>query len=347
MARIQAKGQRILRELEAAKRKRIEKFGYIRSAIHADYREYKVVAIGGQVVFSKAWRTFPDFLADDIKRVLEPDWGQTEIAKPFQERHPIMQWYDGMCRFQQNLQPDADGLLAFVPNGPTRAYLLLAYDLYALRNHMALQTAVVSRLKHRDQFQGARHELFAAANCIRAGYDLKYEDERDNTRKHPELIATHRSTGQKVAVEAKSRHRPGVLAFPGQLEPLETITAGVRNLLKKALAKPVSHPYVIFVDLNLPPFRENLIETQWFPEIGNAVADLGAEADNRDPFNLIVFSNQPDHYRTDEAPAVGGQLMSVLGRNPQIPATHPEAIAAIHEAANKFGTLPNTFEEAG
>jgi hypothetical protein len=346
MARIQASGLRILKEHEAAERKRLGKFGHVRPAIHADYRGYKVVAIGDQVVFSKAWRTFPDFLADDIKHVLEPAWGKTEIAKPFHERHPIMQWYDGMCRFQQKLQAGPDGLFGFVPNGPTRAYLLLAYDLYTLRHHMALQAAVVKRLKHQRQFQGARHELFAAATCIRAGYDLEYEDERDSTRKHTELIATHRSTGQKAAIEAKSRHRPGVLAHPGKRQPSEALRAGIKWLLKDAVAKPVTHPYVIFFDLNLPPFDGNLLDTPWFPEIGNTVADIGDRGGNHDPFNLIVFTNQPDHYRTDDAPAAGGQIVSMVGRNPRIPASHPEAVGAIHEAANKFGTIPNTFEEA-
>lgn len=346
MARIQASGLRILKEHEAAERKRVGKFGHVRPAIHADYSGYKVVAIGDQVVFSKAWRTFPDFLSDYIKRVLEPTWGQAEIAKPFQERHPIMQWYDGMCRFQQKLQAGPDGLFGFVPNGPARAYLLLTYDLYTLRHHMALQATVVKRLKHQDQFQGARHELFAAATCVRAGYDIEYEDERDGTRKHPELIATHRATGQKVAVEAKSRHRPGVLARAGARQPSETLRTGIKRLLKGALTKPVTHPYAIFVDLNLPPFDGHLLDTQWFPEIGDTVADLGDEAGDKDPFNLIVFSNQPDHYRTDDAPATGGQILSVVGRNPRVLASHPEAITAIHEAANKFGVLPNTFEDA-
>lgn len=257
-----------------------------------------------------------------------------------------MQWYDGMCRFQQKLQAGPDGLFGFVPNGPTRAYLLVAYDLYTLRHHMALQAAVVKRLKHKDQFQGTRHELFAAATCIRAGYEIAYEDERDPTRRHTELIATHRRTGQEIAVEAKSRHRPGVLAYPGERQPIDALRAGIRRLLKDALAKPVAHPYAIFFDLNLPPFDGQLLDTPWFPEIGDAVADLGDKAGDQDPFNLIVFSNQPDHYRTDDAPAKGGQILSIFGRNPRILASHPEAMTAIHEAANKFGRLPNSFEEA-
>jgi hypothetical protein len=219
--------------------------------------------------------------------------------------------------------------------------------LYTLRHHMALQAAVVKRLKHKDQFQGARHELFAAATCIRAGYEIHYEDERDPVRRHTEFVATHRPTGQRIAVEAKSRHRPGVLARAGQPQPDDAVRAGIKGLLKDALAKPVTHPYVIFFDLNLPPFDGNLLHTRWFPEIGDAVADLGDRAGDHDPFNLIVFSNQPDHYRTDDLLACGGQSMSFFGRSPRIEASHPETIGAIHVAAGKFGRIPQTFEEAG
>lgn len=346
IARIQEQGLRMLKEHKAAEKTRLDKFGHVRAAIHADFKGYKFVAVGSELHYSNKWRTFPDFLAYYMKRVLDPAWGKAEIAKAVEQRHPIMQWYDRMCRFQQKPHPGADGLFGFIPNGPTRAYLLLANDLYTLRHHMALQAAVVKRLKHAGQFQGARHELFAAATCIRAGYEIDYEDEHDPTRRHVELFATHRPTGQKIAVEAKSRHRPGVLGRRGSPESPDAMRVGIYGLLKNALDKPVSYPYVIFVDLNLPPFDGRLLETPWFPEIGDAVADLGDKAGAQDPFNLVVFSNQPDHYRADDTRAAGGQIVSMVGRNPHIPASHPEAIAAIHEAANKFGVLPNSFEEA-
>jgi hypothetical protein len=37
--------------------------------------------------------------------------------------------------------------------------------------------------------------------------------------KHVEFEATHRPTGQTFAVEAKSRHRAGVLNHPGTPDP--------------------------------------------------------------------------------------------------------------------------------
>lgn len=329
-----------------ANEERRAKFGDVRPVIQADHKGYKFVAVGSDLLYSKQWRTFPDFLDDYIKRVLTPAWGKAEIAKPFDERHVIMKWYDGMCHYQQKQQRGPDGLYGAVPNGPWRAYMLLAYDLYALQHHSNLQAAVVKRLKRPDQFQGARHELFAAATCIRAGYEIEYEDETDGSRRHPELIAIHRATGQKIAVEAKSRHRPGVLGHPGQPQSVETLRAGVERLLKDALAKPVLHPYVIFFDLNLPPFAGHAFHAPWFEEVGDSVAKIGDAHGGNDPFNLIVFSNQPDHYLDTEIPSPGGTILSVVGRNPRIAATNQEAIAAIHEAAQKFGRIPNSFEEA-
>ena len=91
------------------------------------------------------------------------------------------------------------------------AYLLLAYDLYILRDHRALLKRNVERMQHPDQFQGARYELTVTATMIRAGFDVIMENEGDKSTRHVELTAAHRVTGQRLAVEAKSRHYPGVL----------------------------------------------------------------------------------------------------------------------------------------
>ena len=342
-----SRGKKPIEEQQHKELERCLKFGEVRPAIHADYRGYKVVAVGNEVHWSKHWRTFPDSLQDYIKSVVTPEWGKAELAKPFDDRHQIMKWYDAMCRYQQKQKPGPDGLYGTIPNGLWRAYLLLSHDLYTLRHHSALQTAVVARLKHKDQFQGARHELFAAATCIRAGYDIEYEDEGDNSRRHPELIAKHRATGQQIAVEAKSRHRPGVLGFAGPRQPTEPVLAGIERLLTDALAKPASYPYVIFFDLNLPPSEGHLFTKPWCKEVLDSTTEIADQSGENDPFSLIVFSSFPDHYGEDDSPAPVGDVLSVLGRNPKNAPSHPKAIMAIHEAANKFGVIPTTFDEAG
>lgn len=343
---------------EAVRREwfRTVRFGRVRPVIHATFNGYKFVAVGEHLLHSNQWRTFIDFLNDYIKWVFTPAWGKFELTKPWDERHEIMKWYDGMCRHQHKQQFGDDGLYSTLPNGAMRAYLLLAYDLFTLQHHGALPQVLIDRLKDKREFQGARHELFAASACIRAGYQLEYEDERDSSRRHPEFIATHTTTGQRVAVEAKSRHRDGILGFSDKAHQQAGMSrAGIERLLKDAIGKLwsrdrrvrfVSDPYVIFFDLNLPPFLGHVFQAPWFREVADSTTGIGDAEGNHDPFNLIVFSNQPDHYLHSDSLSPGGSSLSVLGRNPQSPAKHPEAILAIHKAVNKYGTVPNFFEEA-
>lgn len=341
------KAQAAIQAMMEAEQNRIERFGEIRPVIHSDFQGYKFVAVGSDLHYSMNWKTFPDFLQYYIKKVLGPDWGKAELAKPLESRHEIMKWYDAMCRFQKKQERGPDGLFGVVPNGPMRAYLLLAYDLYILRHHSAVQESVVRRLKHPDQFQGARHELFATATCIRAGYDITFEDETDPSRRHAEFTATHKVTRQEITVEAKSRHRPGVLGHPGTPRTGDELRAGINRLLRDAFDKPASHPYVIFFDLNLPPSPVPMIQEPWFNEIAESVERVAKEKGDRDPFNLIVFTNQPDHYGEHDSPAPSGNVLSVLSQRPKNVSANTNAIAAIHHAAEQYGTLPNSFEEAG
>src|SRR5262249_33064294 len=151
---------------------------------------------------------------------------------------------------------------------------------------------VLHRLKHPDQFQGARYELFATATCIRAGFDITLERETDPSRKHPEFTAVHRHTGQKIALEAKSRRRVGVLGFHPDWPTDESPKAKMRDLLLDALEKEVDAPLVAFIDINLPPSRLILPEPSWFREVIDTVtAEFGVLKDSPEPFNLLVFTN--------------------------------------------------------
>ncbi len=271
--------------------------------------------------------------------------GSERWRKPLEERHPVMQWYDSMCRFQQEQTPGPDGIYGSVPNGAMRAYLLLAYDLYILKHHSALQQEVVRRLKHVDQFQGARHELFVAATCIRAGFGIEFEDESDGTRTHPEFTASHIQTGQQVSVEAKSRHRAGVLGQPGEAKNPAAMRVRIGGILNSAFRKEVHHPYVVFVELNLPPTQGSVFEKPWLRKVVDGIERAGAGDDTRDPFNLIVVTNHADHYVKGSTPAPAHEALCVFGRNPVHPCKHPELLTALWGAAEQHGTIPNEFDE--
>jgi hypothetical protein len=340
--------EKVRKELQSKLRQQADwqtKFGELRPMVHADFHGYKVVGVGDQLHWSKQVKTFPDFLMQYIATTLGGDWANNELNKPFGERHQILQWYDRLCQFQRTLKRGQDGMIAGVTNGITNAFMLLAFDLYILRHHLALQKKVVKRLKDKANFQGARHELFVAATIIKAGFDIDYEDEADTSRKHPEFIAKHRESGQQVSVEAKSRHRPGVLGFDGRPVTEEEPKAGIKGLLDSALGKPTSYPYVIFIDVNLPPSPKPIFETSWFKEVVESASKAGRASDaDPSPFNQLVFTNHPFHYGKDTDPSPLPSTFSAIPNNPKIPIAHSRVLIAIHEATNKFGHIPENFE---
>ena len=63
-------------------------------------KDRQIVAVKNAIYHSTKRKTFTDFLLYCIKKVLDPEWGNAEIRKPPAERHPIMQWYDALCRDQ-------------------------------------------------------------------------------------------------------------------------------------------------------------------------------------------------------------------------------------------------------
>jgi hypothetical protein len=303
--------------------------------------------VGNQLLNSDKWQTPIDFLSDYMKFVMTPAWGKAELAKPLANRHPVMQWHHAMCRLQAKAKEQAgpNGVYALKPNGAMRAYMLLAFDLYALQHHSSLQDRMLHRLRIPDQYQGARHELFAAATCIRAGFDIEYEDETDRSVGHVEFTATHRHARVAFSVEAKSRGRPGVFGAEGDRKPVEEPDKRLRNLVNNATGKPHKHPLVLFLDLNLPPTAATVLSPEWFTNFAEPVVRGIDRRGEEDPWDLLIFSNHPGHYSDDDVPATGGYAAGMFGKNKRVGAQPHAELDALFEAALKFGALPNRFEE--
>lgn len=339
---------RKIREHERDETERRQKFGEVRPEIAIDYHGYKFVAVGSTLHYSKKWKFFPDFLLDYVPTVFGKEWGQAELAKPFEERHPVVQWRTKCLQFMRRQTPKAEGVYAAIPNGFAAAYLTFAYDLYVIQHNGRLDGNLLRRVKHPKQFQGARHELFAEATCFRAGFNIEHEDEKDRAKRHVEFVAMHKKSGQRVSVEAKSKHRPGVLGRPGDPQTDNQVNLRFGRLINDAIAKKTSHPLVIFVDTNLPPsvvdryYRMESTNPPIPPKlISNLLDRIRNENGGLDPYNLIVLTNHPHHYGKEEEMDPKKHNMSFLSQVPATQVTDASAVLNLHRAAELYGNIPN------
>jgi hypothetical protein len=81
-------------------------------------------------LYSNTWKTFTDFLGDYIKMTLGGDWGNSELKKPFEERHPVLQWYHHICVLQRESTEKVGEIYSAPVTGAVSAYYGLAYYLY-------------------------------------------------------------------------------------------------------------------------------------------------------------------------------------------------------------------------
>ncbi|MBS0537087.1 MAG: hypothetical protein JSR72_23775 [Proteobacteria bacterium] len=204
----------------------------------------RFVCIGMQVRWSKAWKTFPDFLFDYIKLVLTPEWGNAELKKPVEQRHPLLQWYHKLCTFQHAQTKNADGIYQAEATGAVSAYLGLAYDLYLCAHNAELPELLLKRLRNPETFEGARYEARIIGSLARAGFTIELEDETDSNRTHCELTASHKDTGRKFSVECKA------ISSTNARAGTSTDPVKIRSQLYKALSKQADHERIIFIELN-------------------------------------------------------------------------------------------------
>ncbi len=241
--------------------------------------DHQFVGVGNSIYWSKNWRTFGDFLFAYTKTVLGPEWGDAELAKPYAERHPLLQWYETMSRYQATKVTDPSKVTSYPLTGAVASFAAVGYAIYQRHHHNAgVMERFIRRLKDVGQFQGAFYELLVASTLIRAGFTLVPEDEADRASKHCEFAAISKKTGKRYWVEAKMR------AIDGQLG--RTAADGgagglsLRKLVKhlnQAFGKPAADDRLIFLDVNVPTVMEASGEPDWLAPVFRRLAKYEKE----------------------------------------------------------------------
>jgi hypothetical protein len=246
-------------------------YGDGRPIISAAIKGHRLVAVGSDLVPVPDGIGFHEFLHRFLESELTPAWGLPEIAKPEVGRHELIRWrdlhYKAIAR-----APGANATEQFqVPIiGASLAWFRLAYDLYLIKHNAELEAEILDRIRHGD-FQAARYELTVAAAFSIANFDIAYSDAKDRTKKRAEFVATHRVTGHRFAVEAKTKERDNVFGYKSPDGPRPLKKASLRRQFKYAMEKDAEGlPLLVFVDANLP-FIDQESQRKW---IGEAQAML-------------------------------------------------------------------------
>lgn len=281
----------------------IERYGHARMPVCCRFDGKWIVAVGGSL-YSQVQDDPYDFtnvIHDHALLFFGEPFLQAEEKKPLAQRHPAMQWMHTYVNHRQKVLHEKSPDPRASQIGSGAAWFRLAYDLFTIGDNSTLERMLKARLRDARFFQAARHELKVAAMCIVAGFTLEFEDEQDNSRRHPEFIANDRFSPLKIAIEVKSRHRRGIQGFNGGRDIGPGDQVDIRKPLLEAYKKDVDLPFYIFIDTNLPPAENESIWNRWMAEIRDTMLDLDAEGyADPCPANAIFFSNDPSHYLAEQ-----------------------------------------------
>jgi len=288
----------VTRLLEAKRTQEIQRQrqqGLGRPIISVEHQGYRIVAVGSRLHYSKAWKTVPDFLNYYIKMTLGEEWGGAEISKQLKERHPIMQWYEGLCQVQKSHKQGEGELFSTPLTGAISAYARLSYNLYLIAHNVRdIQTRLIQRLKDKANFQGALYETQVAAELIKAGFELEFENEEDGSTTHCEFTATFTRTGRRFSVEAKSRDivQAGVTKR----------TLRVGKHLQAALEKKAKYERLVFININRPAGTAQIDDERLLDRAVKAIKRLEGTSVGGQPASsaYVCLTNYSDQYHLDE-----------------------------------------------
>jgi hypothetical protein len=222
--------------------------GHGRPIISTADRDFRLVAVGNTIYWSKHWLTFPDFLLHFVKQTFGREWGVRERPKG---QHPLFRWLDKFRRHSASLPNDGK-----LKRGPLMGYfacwLHLAYALYLIQHNDKLPKPLLKRLRAVSSLMPAYYEAIVGAALTVAGFELSCAETKATSVPTPEFRAKSRKSGKTYEVEAKRKERwnaptddPTNPDFQRELESY------VRGQIHRASKKKLTNPIYCF-ELSIP-----------------------------------------------------------------------------------------------
>ncbi|MDR1160121.1 MAG: SEC-C domain-containing protein, partial [Syntrophomonadaceae bacterium] len=254
-----------------------EQQGLGRKIISCLAGENRVIAVGNKVFLSKKWQTFHDFLFSYVLDLFGRDWLEKENSKPYEERHPFIEWYRLAVEDRNSASKNTNNkIFTLSPSGAGQAFLRLSYGLYLLAHNLEIQNILLKRLKNKDKFIGTFHEISVTSAFIVAGFSIEIENKENSSVSHCEFNAFYPLTNERFSIEVKAR---------------ELGKTSVRDLLYKALKKEVKYFRVIFIALTLEDMKDDKLQ-ETYNEVIACENGLTINGNNTPPAYVFVYNNQ-------------------------------------------------------
>lgn len=298
---------------------------------------FKIRIFGNKLYYGNDTETFHDFLEKQCIDFLDEEW----FFNAENSNHCLIIWYTCYQKFKSNSGIDPiineDGTVSSLISGPVLVWLAFCYDIFTLLNCNKLSKNISDRLKNLNEFQGAWYEIVISAIILRAGCDFLWT--KDQSKRNPEFIATHKRSKLQFIVECKSKRRPGVMNEKGSIAQ-KYVSSG--KLLKSSFGQ-IAHdiPSIVFIDLNMPEQNNLTISSEQYHQVKKAIDSLeNASLNNPDPFSAIYFTNFGFHYGSSDSVAKFHHHITVLPEHSKHKISNI-IVDDITSAIYRYGIIPD------
>jgi hypothetical protein len=176
-----------LKEIKALDARREQQQGLGRPIIAVKHNDHQLVAVANRLYYSKAWKTFHDFLRDHFFGLLGREWLDAERAKLPEDRHRIVRWFDEASDAFVRLGTKTGVVYSAPMTGATRAFVNLAYNIYLIAHHAGKGGDAVVK-SYIDRLRSARADTFIDGSsdyrCLR---QIAREAKEGSVRFEPEM----------------------------------------------------------------------------------------------------------------------------------------------------------------